>query len=53
MKRVAAVALVMFFAVGCAGRNGGGRGSVIQRTADDSAQQDHSNDISPRPIGQR
>jgi hypothetical protein len=55
MKRVAAVALVLMFAVGCAGRNGGGgRGSVIQRTADDSAQRDdHSTDFSQRPLGQR
>ncbi|GEM_PF-6972784 len=52
MKRVAAVALVLMVAVGCAGRSGGSRGATIQRTADDSAQRDHSSDFQ-RPIGQR
>jgi hypothetical protein len=53
MKRVAAVALVLMFAVGCAGRGGSTRtGSSLGRQVDDSAQRDHG-DFSQRPIGQR
>jgi len=54
MKRVVAVAL-MVFAVGCAAKNGGGSrggGTTIQRTADESAQRADHGDVS-RPIGQR
>jgi hypothetical protein len=52
MKRVVAVALLVF-AVGCAAKGSGGRGggTQIQRVIDESAQRDHG-DFS-RPIGQR
>lgn len=54
MKRVAAVALVLMFAVGCAGRGGTRTGSSLTRQVDDSAEQrDHASDFSQRPIGQR
>jgi hypothetical protein len=53
MKRIAAVALVLVFAVGCAGRGGTRTGSSLTRQVDDSAQRDHSSDFSQRPIGQR
>ncbi|MGE0396640.1 MAG: hypothetical protein AB7T06_07990 [Kofleriaceae bacterium] len=53
MKRVAAVALVLMFAVGCAGRGGTKTGSSLTRQVDDSSQRDHASDFSQRPIGQR
>lgn len=52
MKRASAVALVLMFAVGCAGRGGTRTGSSLSRQTDDSAQRDHG-DLSQRPIGQR
>ncbi len=49
MKRIAAVALLAVFAVGCGAKQGGGRGPTIQRTVGDSGTH---GDLD-RPIGQR
>lgn len=56
MKRLAAVALLVVLAVGCGARNGGGRGLVIQRTADGATTPDHGDldrQVDGRPVGQR
>ncbi len=52
MKRLAALAVLALVSVsGCAAKQGGGRGSVIQRQVE-APTADHA-DLSDRPLGQR